>query len=52
MKTPIELFFLAKAIPVLQLAFLLNVAASLIASSLFGELEQFIQANPSKNGTK
>ena len=53
MKALIGLFFLATdAIPVVQLAFLLNVAASVIASSLLGELEQFIKANPSTNGTK
>ncbi len=52
MKALIGLFFLANAIPVVQLAFLLNVAASVIAPSLFGELEQFIKANPSTNGTK
>jgi hypothetical protein len=51
MKAVIGLFFLEKPIPVAQLAFLL-VAASLIASSLLGELEQFIKASSSKNGRK
>jgi hypothetical protein len=52
MKALTELFFLEKPIPVVQLAFLLNVAASLIARPHFGELEQFIEANPRKNGRK
>ncbi len=46
------LFFLAKLVPVVQLAFFLNVAASLIASSLLGELKQFIKANPSKKAAQ
>jgi hypothetical protein len=54
MKDLIELFFLEKPIPVVQLAFLLNVAASLIASSLLGSLSSLlrpIQAKIAENGS-
>ncbi len=43
MKALIGLFFLAKLIPVVQLAFFLNVVASLIASSLLGSSSNLLR---------